>query len=85
MKPASDGGKRMQQLLSVEEAAEYSGFSVRYLRRLIFERRIAYHKDRRRVWLLAGDLDAYVRGLRVEPYEEGALPGAGHLRLARRS
>ena len=28
----------MKRLLTVEEAAEYTGFSVRYLRRLIFER-----------------------------------------------
>ena len=56
----------MKGLLSVEQAAEYTGFTVRYLRRLIFERRIAYHKDRKRVWLSAQDLDAYVRSLRVE-------------------
>lgn len=57
----------MRRLFTVEEAAEYSGFSVRYLRRLIFERRVAYHKDKRRVWLAQADLDAYMNSLRVEP------------------
>lgn len=60
----------MRKLLTVEEAAEYSGFSVRYLRRLIFERRVAYHKDKKRVWLAQADLDAYVNSLRVEPRGE---------------
>jgi excisionase family DNA binding protein len=55
------------RLLSVGGAAEYTGFTVRYLRRLIFERRIAYHKDRQRVWFTREDLDAYVWSLRVEP------------------
>jgi excisionase family DNA binding protein len=55
------------RLLSVEGAAEYTGFTARYLRRLIFERRIAYHKDRQRVWFTREDLDDYVRSLRVEP------------------
>lgn len=55
------------RLLSIEEAAEYTGFTVRYLRRLIFERRIACHKDRKRVWFTREDLDAYVHGLRVQP------------------
>ena len=67
------------RLLSIEEAAEYTGFTVRYLRRLIFERRIAYHKDRQRVWFTREDLDAYVRRLRVEPAsDEASLPRARH-------
>jgi excisionase family DNA binding protein len=57
----------MKRLLSIDEAAEYTGFSVRYLRRLIFERRVAYHKDRKRVWFTPDDLDTYLVGLRVEP------------------
>ena len=65
------------RLLSIEEAAEYTGFTVRYLRRLVFERRIAYHKDRKRVWFTREDLDAYVRGLRVQPTsDESPLPRA---------
>lgn len=59
--------RRSTRLLSIEQAADYTGFTVRYLRRLVFERRIAYHKDRQRVWFSPADLDAYVRGLRVEP------------------
>ena len=67
------GGRAMRRLLTVEEAAEYSGLSVRYLRRLIFERRVAYHKDKRRVWLAQADLDAYMNSLRVEPQGDPAL------------
>ncbi|MGH2690290.1 MAG: helix-turn-helix domain-containing protein [Actinomycetota bacterium] len=62
----------MKRLLTVEEAADYAGFSVRYLRRLVFERRIAFHKDRRRIWFAPDDLDAYIRGLRVEPVDTQA-------------
>ena len=68
--PGQKGRCGTNRLLSVEQAAEYTGFTVRYLRRLIFERRIAYHKDRLRVWLATQDLDAYVRSLRVEPGDE---------------
>lgn len=55
-----------KRLLTVDEASEYSGLPVRYLRRLIFERRIAYIKDRRRVWFTKADLDQYIESLRVE-------------------
>jgi excisionase family DNA binding protein len=64
----------MKRLLSVEEASEYTGFSVRYLRRLIFERRVPFHKDRHRVWLSPQDLDAYVSNLRVEAKAEVVRP-----------
>ena len=57
----------MKRLLSIQEAAEYTGFTVRYLRRLIFERRLIYYKDRQRVWLAPSDLDAYIQALRVAP------------------
>ena len=54
------------------------------LRRLIFERRIAYHKDRRRVRLTSRDLDAYVRGLRVEASGDDPLSAAVHSQTPRR-
>jgi excisionase family DNA binding protein len=66
----------MRKLLTVEEAAEYTGFTVRYLRRLIFERRLAYHKDRKRIWLAQADLDAYVRSLRIEAREDRCPPSS---------
>jgi hypothetical protein len=57
-------------LLSFHDAEAYSGLSERYLRTLVFERRIAYHKDKRRVFFRREDLDAFINSLRVEPRRE---------------
>jgi excisionase family DNA binding protein len=67
----------MEKLLTVEEAAERLGTSVRFVRRLIFERRIAYTKLGRHVRIAASDLDAFVVAGRVEAgppavYRQGA-------------
>lgn len=70
----------MKRLLSVQEAADYTGFTVRYLRRLIFERRLIFYKDRQRVWLARADLDAYVDSLRIEVGERGRISVPGRLR-----
>ena len=56
----------MDKLLTVEEAAEQLGTSVRFVRRLIFERRIAYTKLGRHVRIVASDLDAFITAGRVE-------------------
>ena len=61
----------MDTLLSIEQAAERLGTSVRFVRRLVFERRIAFVKVGRHVRIAAADLDAYIRGARVEV---GAIP-----------
>ena len=65
---ATDGRKEgwMDKLLSVEEAAERLGTSVRFVRRLILERRIAYTKLGRHVRIAASDLDAFITAGRVE-------------------
>jgi excisionase family DNA binding protein len=70
----------VKRLLSVQEAADYTGFTVRYLRRLIFERRLIFYKDRQRVWLARADLDAYVDSLRIEVGEQGHISVPGRLR-----
>jgi excisionase family DNA binding protein len=65
----------MDTMLTVEEAAERLGTSVRFVRRLIFERRIAYTKLGRHVRIAASDLDAFVTAGRVEvgtAYQQGA-------------
>jgi excisionase family DNA binding protein len=65
----------MDKLLTVEEAAERLGTSVRFVRRLIFERRIAYTKLGRHVRIATSDLDAYITTGRVEAgpaYQQGA-------------
>jgi excisionase family DNA binding protein len=56
----------LDTLLSVEQAAERLGTSVRFVRRLVFERRIAFVKVGRHVRIAARDLDAFIRGGRVE-------------------
>ena len=56
----------MDTLLSVEQAAERLGTSVRFVRRLVFERRIAYVKLGRHIRIAARDLDAFIRTSRVE-------------------
>ena len=50
----------------VEEAADRLGTSVRFVRRLILERRIAYTKLGRHVRIVPRDLDAFIRAGRVE-------------------
>jgi excisionase family DNA binding protein len=65
----------VDKLLTVEEAAERLGTSVRFVRRLIFERRIAYTKLGRHVRIAATDLDALVAAGRIEAgsaYQQGA-------------
>jgi excisionase family DNA binding protein len=56
----------LDTLLSVEQAAECLGTSPRFVRRLVFERRIAYVKLGRHVRIAACDLDAFIRAGRVE-------------------
>jgi excisionase family DNA binding protein len=56
----------MDKLLTVEEAAERLGTSVRFVRRLIFERRIPFIKIGRHVRIVASDVDAFIAAGRVE-------------------
>ena len=56
----------MDQLLTPQEAADRLGTSVRFVRRLIFERRIAYTKLGRHVRIAVSDLDAFIMAGRVE-------------------
>jgi len=66
----------LDRLLTVEEAAERLGTSVRFVRRLVAERRIAYVKVGRHVRLYSGDVEAFIAGSRVEvrPSSVAALP-----------
>jgi excisionase family DNA binding protein len=56
----------MDGLLTVEEAADRLGTSVRFVRRLIAERRIAYVKVGRHVRLDPSDVEAFIAAGRVE-------------------
>jgi excisionase family DNA binding protein len=53
--------------LSVPEAALYLNTSVRFVRRLIAERRVAFHKFGAHIRFALVDLDAFVQAGRVEP------------------
>ena len=58
----------MQQVyLTVPEAAHYLNTTVRFIRRLIEERRIAFHRLGRHVRLTRKDLDSFIAAGRVEP------------------
>lgn len=54
-------------LLTVEQAALRINMSTRYVRRLVAERRIAFHHIGRSVRLDSADLDAHVAAGRIEP------------------
>ena len=53
-------------LLTIEEAADRLGTSVRFVRRLIAERRIAYVKVGRHVRLDSADVEAFIAASRVQ-------------------
>jgi len=65
----------LDRLLTVEEAAERLGTSTRFVRRLIFERRIAFVKVGRHVRITPGDLDAYIAACRVDALRRRAEAG----------
>ena len=66
----------MDRLLTVDEAADRLGTSVRFVRRLVAERRIAYVKVGRHVRLDPTDVKAFIATGRVEvrPSAVAALP-----------
>jgi excisionase family DNA binding protein len=56
----------LDTLLTIDQAAERLGTSVRFVRRLIFERRIAFVKVGRHVRIASGDIDAFIAAGRVD-------------------
>ena len=59
-----------RELLTVAGAAERMGMSETYVRRLVAERRIAFHKLGRSVRIDPADVAAYIEEARVEPLSE---------------
>jgi DNA binding domain, excisionase family len=57
----------VDKFLTVPQAAEYLSTSERFVRRLIAERRVAFHHVGRHVRFRLCDLDAFVNAGRVEP------------------
>ena len=66
----------MDRLLTLVEVAERLNTTPRHVRRLVFERRIAYRKLGRYVRFHPDDVAEYVAAHRVEP----ARPASGRLR-----
>ena len=54
-------------LIDIEQAAQRLGVTVRFMRRLIDERRIPYHKIGKYVRFDPADLDRFAMQGRVEP------------------
>jgi excisionase family DNA binding protein len=69
----------MDQLLTPQEAADRLGTSLRFVRRLVLERRIPFIKVGRHVRIATSDLEAFIAAGRVEA---GSLPGASRRRSA---
>jgi excisionase family DNA binding protein len=60
----------MPTYLTVAGAAEYLNTSERFVRRLIAERRVAFHHVGRHVRIAVADLEAFVQAGRVECADE---------------
>ena len=59
----------MEKYLTVAETAKYLNTSERFVRRLIAERRVAFHHVGRHVRFALSDLDAWLATQRVEPFQ----------------
>jgi excisionase family DNA binding protein len=69
----------MDQLLSPQEVADRLGTSLRFVRRLVLERRIPFIKLGRHVRIATSDLDAFIAAGRVEA---GSVPSSPRRRSA---
>ena len=56
----------MSRLLSIDQAADQLGTGPRFVRRLVAERRIPFHKVGRHVRIAATDLDRFIAAGRIE-------------------
>jgi excisionase family DNA binding protein len=63
----------MQKYLTVLETAAYLNTSERFVRRLISQRRIAFHHVGRHVRFALTDLDEWLAASRVEPLSADAI------------
>ena len=63
----------MQKYLTVPETAAYLNTSERFVRRLISQRRIAFHHVGRHVRFALTDLDEWLAASRVEPLSTDAI------------
>jgi excisionase family DNA binding protein len=61
------------RLLTVDEAADRMNTSVRFVRRLITERRIAYVKLGRHVRIAEADIAVFIEAGRVPPMDASGI------------
>ena len=66
MRSTKEQDRRMERLLTVGETADRLNTTPRHMRRLVFERRIAYRKLGRYVRFHPDDLEEYISANRVE-------------------
>lgn len=59
----------MTEHFTVQEAADYMNTTVRFVRRLISERRIPFHRLGRHVRLKRTDVDTFIDAGRVEAFD----------------
>lgn len=57
---------RQRHLLDVGQAADYLGTGERFVRRLIAERRVPFHRVGRHIRFDVADLDSFLASSRVE-------------------
>ncbi len=65
--------RETDRLLTVAQAAERMSTSVRFVRRLIAERRIAFVKLGRHVRIAESDITAFIESGRVPPMDTSAI------------
>jgi len=63
----------VEKYLTVPETAVYLNVSVRFVRRLVAERRIAFHHVGRHVRFALTDLDEWLATGRIEPLNADAI------------
>lgn len=59
--------------MTVDQAAGYLNVSVRFVRRLVAERRVPFHKAGALVRFAVADLDAFMLAGRVEPITSASV------------
>jgi excisionase family DNA binding protein len=69
----------MDQLLSPQEVADRLGTSLRFVRRLVLERRIPFIKVGRHVRIATSDLEAFIAAGRIKA---GSVPSSARRRSA---
>jgi excisionase family DNA binding protein len=74
MRSTKEQDRPMDKLLTWDEAAERLNTTPRHVRRLVFERRIAYRKLGRYVRFHPDDLEEYITANRVEVRGAAGVP-----------